>query len=343
MVGTDGYTGMINLAKEIINQYDKEEALKVLDNLKEWVNCGSEITAHRLEGIALNFKGDRTPVTVDYDKDVKRELLGLYAEAAKNGKYVVSLLEAGISAKRSCKTLNSLVSYTKYSQSEFDMLPYVEDSNWSDDWIKQLQFCTDYIIKHKQFGYDLMSIFTPEHSHNLFYEICYHLKDEEQYRIPLDWLKDIHWLRNPARNVLYLYMFNPERNWGVDIVKPWMCGFIPSEIFDRRKDADLDCNSIIAKWCNVSPKLGYALNEYAEDWKPDDYYEMYNDLRTRNHCDGDALAEIIYSGEYPDWVLERCDYYHQCVSADKAISVTSEQSANRANALMDAAARMAGE
>lgn len=315
MVVVDDLTRMVELAKQVVLAYDEDDAIRVLDNLKVWISSSNDPSVYGLTRIALGFKGNRTPLTVDYDKKVKAELIDLYGGAAEKGEYVTKLLEAGLGAKRGYKILNRLACYTIPAQEEFDLLPYVEDSSWSDYWVEQIEFCAGYLNKHKMFGYDLMKVFTAKHSANTFYEVSYHLKDEEQYRISIDWLSDPYWDTHMAKMMVYTLMYKKSYTWLEEMIKPWMTEFIIDEIYDKSGASKEDHLAVIDKWINVSPLLEYAIQEYATNLNTKEYYELYGDLKDRYGFDGDDLAQSLQSlSNVPDIVMRRNEYYHENVN-----------------------------
>lgn len=338
---------MIGLARTIVKSYDKEEALKILDNLDVWVDSGSEPRPYHLRQIVSELKGNKEPVKVDYDKDVSSSLIELYAKAATHGQYAIRVLEAGISAKRGYKQLNDLAGHI-YSVPEFDIAPYVEDPRWSDDWIRQLQFCERQIVSHKNFGYDLMSVFTPKHSPEVFYEVQYRLKTEEKYRISLDWLKDPHWEKSTAKDLVYLYMYHPGTDWA-GYMKPWMTDLVTSEFsaLSEIKD-DVDCAAIADKWKNVSPVLEYVLESIAKDnrYTVPELYLQYESYRSRYGCDGDELADKLWGDsidEIPKYHRDRNLYYHEQRPMYDADSVEQGKPVVMSNAFLNALGLMVGD
>lgn len=316
MGSKEEYSGMITLAKNIVMNNSRDRALQILDNLYEWIESGSDISPSALNKIASEFNGEKKPLYVDYDKKVKSELMRLYSEASVHGDYNVELLEAGIKAKRDYGVLHKLADGSHCDKSDFDLIPYIVDNTWSDWWISQLDFCSRYQIKHASFIQYIMSVFTPLHNPGTFHEVFFNLKDADDYKIPLDWLKDTHWEPYVTRCVVRMYLHTPWRNWGLDIVKPWMSKFVVDDIYYHRNQAKIDrLDSISDKWKNVSPKLEYALNSYFEDADMTvlDMYREYTSIKGIYHCDGDELAVLIYTGNFPKDVLTRNEYYHECV------------------------------
>lgn len=312
---------MNSLAKKLIEEYDKDTATKVLDNLDSWIRCGGDVSTYYLKNIALKLKGEKTPVSVDYDSKVKSNLLSLYSAAASKGEYNVALLESGLNARRDYDTLRYIATYTYCGLDKFNAIPYVEDTRWSGRWIYQLLFCANYVNKHNEFGYNLLSLFTPNHSPETFYEVCYHLKDEEQYRIKLDWLSNSYWGSYTAKQLVYLYMYYPGIDWAFDIIRPWSCKSMVSEVYETRQNTLPDYSSIIEKWKNVSPLLDYIMTDLADRRNISVSYKMYDGLRRRFGCDGDELAHAICEDDFfekpeiPEFVIIRNNYYHKAIDA----------------------------
>lgn len=309
-------TELIDVIIGIVSENNKNEALKILNNLKILSSCGSDVTAYSLGKIAKYFKGEVSPIVPEYDNNVKRELLSLYATAAEGGVYKMKLLEAGLNAHRSYDILKSITGRLYCDQSTFDMVPYVSDSKWSDKWIDELRTCAEYIGKHRLFGYDLMSIFTPEHNPHALYEVCYHLKDEDRYRISLEWLRDSHWTGSAARRLVYLYMYKPGYDWS-KFIRPWLCSWAGSEIDELGSKDDAKNLAVLNKWIHVSPLLEHCLDNYIPDCgaKGWDYvYKTYGMFRNRFGCDGDDLAQQLqHIGNVPTEVLQRNTYYNESV------------------------------
>lgn len=348
MYDKDDIMSMVGLAETLIDKYSKEDAMKILKNLEEWIKHDGDTYAYNLNTIALAFKGEKLPISSDYDVKVNKELIGLYSQSARTGNYAVGLLEAGLEAKRGYDILNDLTRVKK-NDNEVYITAYVSDSSWSDKWIKQMIFCAGYMHQLRRHGCDIMEIFTPKHNPNTFYEICYSIvagRGDENYNVPLQWLKDYHWRPYMAKYVWYLYRDAPGREWG-EIVQPWMPKLALDEISESKKSESLDCNAIIEKWKNVSPKLEHALESYFEHegLSAEKMYEEYDYYRRQYCCDGDALAEQIFKDNYPDWVGGHNDYYHECVVSWKGIqdSASASSMTNVVSGAFNAAAIMGGD
>lgn len=309
---------LLNLINDVMEKYDHNTAVKICNNLTEWVNCCDDVSLYRLSCIVDRFKGDTFPVHADYDKDVQNEVLSLYITAAEHGDSNVTLLENGLHAHRGYEVLHHLAGSVYSEEIKCDILQYVADTMWCDAWIDEMQLMLDRIHQHKEFGYDLLSVFTPRHFTSTFHEVCYHLKDEERYRIKLDWLQDTNWRPYTAKTLVYLYMFHQGFDWSADI-RPWLCSFATAEIMDNIGNEDLDVKSIVDKWRNVSPLLEYALTHLFDAEYATVTYAQYDELRDRYECDGDELAySLVRKVDVPDAVMFQNAYYHNQVDGPKA-------------------------
>ena len=315
---------MIDLSKFIVENYSKEDAIKILDNLKEWTATDCDAYPFILKWLIIGYNGEHKPMHVDYDKDVKRRLLQLYGEASKKGAYATQLLELGLSSMRGMSLLNAVVQYDESKQQEFDITGYISDTKWSDFWVVQIADHTSYLRRLSDFGYDVMSVFTPEHNTATFSQVCTQLKCSGS-KIPIDWLRDTHWTYPITSSVLDLYYARPDLNWGGDIIQPWMCSFCCDEIYTNKNQAALDCNSIIEKWKNVSPRLEFALREYMEASSVDsgNIYRDYDEIRRNRYRDGDELASYLHSDDFPDYVEEHNKYYHSVVNSWNGVKVST--------------------
>lgn len=319
---------MIETSKLVVNKYDKDKALAVLDNLMMWADSCDEIHLESARDIALGYGDLKTPVRSDSNPEINKDLMWLYGEAAKHGRYSTELLEAGIKAGRGSKILHRLASEKFYKKEEFDLVGYASNPEWSDYWIEQIDFCENYIVKHKAHGIDLMSIFTPKHSPNVFYEMCYHISDDIDYDTDFSWLSDINWTTSVARGVLYLYSNMRGRDWG-NIIRPWMCEHIISDIRGCGSMDPIVHQALIDKWKNVSPLLDYVLDKRIAYESVEQFYDEYSNIRYMYGCDGDELAGKIHNNQIPADVMKRNEYYHSMVT--------------RAGSKLNAATIMGGE
>lgn len=305
---------LLGLINNIMHEYDYSTAVKICNNLTEWVSCCSKVSVPGLRNIVSNFEGKRTPVPADYDEDVQNGLLYLYNKSAEHGETTLKLVEDSLRAGRSYTIISNLAGSVYTVEQQKTLLPYAGNAEWSDKWIDEMHLMLDRIYKHKMFGYDLLSVFTPQHFPSAFHQVCQHLIDEEQYRISLDWLKDSNWRSYHTHTLVYLYMFKPGVDWAKDYIHPWTCSFATSEIISGIHDETLDVKAIVEKWNNVSPLLEYALERLFDAKYATVSYKQYDDLRDQHECDGDELAyEIVRKDDIPDGVMYHNAYYHNHV------------------------------
>lgn len=318
MIKQDEIKDLVLLIKGIYSKYDKDKANKITDNLVKWISSGSNLRVSWLSKIALGFEGEIEPPVADDNMEIKKNLVELYSYVADQDEYATILLDAAIVAGRSYDLLSNLFWHVRDKKYWSGLLNYMCDRNWSDLWIEKLDFCSKHIEKHKAFGYDLMSVFTYKHNPQTFLEICLTLRDEDKYRVPIDWLSDPYWKPVNATRVVWLYINMPGVDWGKDVVKSWMCKFTIDEIEGTGSTDPLVIKSIIDKWINVSPLLEYALRKYCEHFDKDfdfvNYMNEYVNLKQYYNFNGDDLAQSLMPlSNVPDDVMCRNEYYHKCV------------------------------
>lgn len=344
-VRLEDISDMINLAMDVVKKYGAEGSIKVFENLDDWANSGADISPFQLRKIALELNGEIGPTEVYYDKDVQSNIGSIFSSAVQTGIYNTELVKAGVKTRRGYKILRDLASYT-IDPKEFDITKYVSDEVWSDTWIDRMRFCSDIIGRHIAFGYNLMEVFTPQHNPHTFYEVCYHLKDEDQYRISLEWLRDSHWTGSAARRLVYLYMYKPGYDWS-KFLRPWLCIWAGSEMEELESKDDTKNLAVLNKWIHVSPLLEHCIDNYIPDCdaKGWDYvYKTYDILRDRYGCDGDDLAQQLqHIGNVPTEVLQRNTYYNESVKEWVRSGIGLSNSQKTGMSPFSAAALMGGD
>ena len=341
---------MLEFTRELAAKCSPTELEGVLDNLKEWIDASSNnVSIGALQRIAIGWKGHHSPVTIPYSAEVKNDFLWLHGWAAENGEYATKLLLAGLKAERSYDTLYDLANKGQELRVNDEVISRVGNPAWSDDWVDTMITCSRYLETHADNGYDILSVFTPRHNPSVFYEVCYNLKSDSENMIPLGWLADPNWSTSDVKTILYLYGSVPSCDWGYSVLRPWMCYYIFKEVEKNVNNTNLDCNSIIDKWKNVSPILEYALTQVCSGFNNnvDEVYKCYSGLKEKYNCDGDELANsITQSFKDDEKLFKRNDYYHNNIgqwSGVKEKSVVNGEIGNTVSNILNAASMMGGD
>lgn len=301
---------MLRLSRDIINHYDKEEAIEVLDGLDKWIV--GDVSVIELRRIAINKVVNRSQLDTSYDSEITANLANIYANAASRGQYNLSLIESAIKAGRKYPIVQVLSKFDRDTKEYVDITNYVPDEKWTDEWIVHILRNYSKINKCGADGYDVMAIFTPKHNPNIFDMVCSRLSDDNiRFIIPTDWIKNTNYSSFHVSHLIDLYHENPHFEWAC-MITPDVCGFAVQEISDytERDLSKEDIKKILEYWGNVTPKLEYCIMDGNQGISLMRKKEIYNSCKSRYGCDGDELADKLVINSYPERVLRASEYWH---------------------------------
>lgn len=296
---------IFKLSEAVSAKYDKYTATEIFGTLVKLSNFGSD-NMWRIDKMYDDLVGSK-------DEDTAPKLCELYSTAMQVGTDHLYLIDGCVHANRGKNIMRYLAGNKGINEDVYDILPFVADEKWSDEWVDHICGCYENLVELKLCGCDLMSYLTPEHSIGVLRNACIHLPKDESTPMPnLDWIRDPHWRAPVVREILLLYKENPDIDWGGEVIKPWMCRFVVDEISQRRLTDKTEFEEVIQKWDNVSPKLEYQLLGLNAGLDFSNYWQLYNEYKKRNNLDGDELADYIGRVSYPDAVNQCSEYWHSC-------------------------------